>query len=423
MRWYLAIPALLFPFALLCAQDVRPKDVRDIAKSGSSAIPQLAGLLKTPAKDVRLEVVKQLIDIGGQGSLDPLIQATQDKDPEVQAHAADGLVNFYFPGYAEDSGVGGSIKRIGSGIKGMFTDTDDQVIDAYILVRPEVIASLGKLISSGGSSATRADAARAVGVLRGKEDVPDLIEGVHSTDSGVIYEALIALQKIRDESAGPRVEFRLHDLDKKVQIADIATVGVLHATDALPTLTDILKHSSEAGVRRAALTSIAMMPAESSRPLYAQYLTDKDENLRAAAAEGYARLHDPKDLPMLEQAWKDEGKTAPRLALAFAQVMLGKRDVSQFSPLQFLIDTLDSGSYSGVAMPYLVELARDAAVRTALYQALTGATKAEKIGLAHVLARSGDQQTIPALQKLSTDKDSDVAQEGLRALRTLQARM
>jgi HEAT repeat protein len=423
MRSYLAVFALLSPFALLCAQDVRPKDVRDIAKSGSSAIPQLAGLLQNPAKDVRLEVVKQLIDISGQGSLDPLIQATQDKDPEVQAHAADGLVNFYFPGYAEDSGVGGSIKRIGSGIKGMFTDTDDQVIDAYVLVRPEVIAALGKLISSGGSSATRAGAARAVGVLRGKADVPDLIEGVHSTDSGVIYESLVALQKIRDQSAGPRVEFRLHDLDKKVQIADIATIGLLRDTDALPTLTDILKHSSDAGVRRAALTSIAMMPAESSRPLYAQYLNDKDENLRAAAAEGYARLHDPKDLPMLEQAWKDEGKTSPRLALAFAQVMLGKRDVSQFSPLQFLIDTLDSGSYNGVAMPYLVELARDAAVRTALYPALTGATKAEKIGLAHVLARSGDQQSIPALQKLSTDKDSDVAQEGLRALRTLQARM
>jgi len=422
MRSYFAVFALFSPLALLCAQDVRPKDVREIAKNGSSAIPRLAELLKNPSKDVRVEAVKQLTEIGTQGSLDPLIQATRDNDPEVQARAADGLANFYYPGYVQ-SGLGGSLKRLGTGIKGMFTDTDDQAIDAYVIVRPEVIAALGKLASGGGSVDARAGAARAVGVLRGKGAVPDLVEAVHSKDTDVIYESLVALRKIRDESAGPRVEFRLRDLDKKVQTAAIETVGLLHATDALPALGDILKHASDAGVRRAALTSIAMMPAESSRPLYAQYLHDKDEKLRAASAEGYARLRDAKDLPMVEQAWRDEGKTAPRLSLAFAQVMLGKTEVSQFSPLQFLIDNLNSAAYSGVALPFLVELARDDRVRNSLYPALPGATKDEKIGLAHVLARSGDQQSIPELQKLSTDKDADVAQEGLRALRTLQAKM
>ena len=113
----------------------------------------------------------------------------------------------------------------------------------------------------------------------------------------------------------------------------------------------------------------------------------------------------------------------PRLSLAFAQVMLGKAEVSQFSPLQFLIDNLNSSAYGGVAMPFLVELARDSGVRSSLYPALPGATKDEKIGLARVLARSGDQQSVPALQKLSADKDPDVAQEGLRALRTLQAKL
>jgi HEAT repeat protein len=423
MRRCIALFALLAPLALLCAQDVRPKDVREIAKTKSSAIPQLAALLKNPAKDVRLEVVKQLTDIGGQESLDPLILATRDKDAEVQSRAADGLANFYYPGYAQQSGVGGDLKRISSGIKGMFTDTDDQVIDAYVIVRPEVISALGKVAATGASPAACASGARAVGVLRGKAAVPDLVEAVHSKDTDAIYEALVALQKIRDESAGPRVEFRLHDLDKKVQTAAIVTVGVLHDSAALPALADVLKNAGDPAVRAAALGSIAMMPAVSNRPLFAQYLHDKDERLRAAAAEGYGRLREPKDVPMLQQAWKDEGKTSPRLSLAFAQVMLGQTQISPFSPLQFLLDNLNSASYSGVAMPFLVELARDATVRAALYPALPGATKAEKIGLAHILARSGDQQSIPALQKLSLDKDSDVAQEGLRALRTLQAKI
>jgi HEAT repeat protein len=423
MRLLFPILVLLPLAAGLRAQDVHAKDVKDIAKGGPSAIPQLTALLKNPSRDVRVEAVKQLTAIGGEQSLDPLMQATEDKDPQVESLATDGLTNFYYPGYAQQSGIGGDLKRISSGIKGMFGDTADQSIDPYVIVRPEVITALGKLITSGNSADARAGAARAIGVLRGKPAVPDLIEALHSNDSGTIYEALTALEKIRDESAGPRVEFRLHDLDKRVQTAAIDCVGVLHDVGALAALRDVLKHATDAGVRHSALSAIAMMPDANDRALFSQYLHDKDEKLRAAAAEGYARLQDPKDVPMLQQAWKDEGKTAPRLSLAFALVKLGNTEISSFSPLQFLIDNLNSASYSGVAMPFLVELARDGKVRGALYPAIPKGTKAEKIGLAAVLARSGDQQSVPALKQLSIDKDTDVAQEGLRALRTLQARL
>jgi hypothetical protein len=145
--------------------------------------------------------------------------------------------------------------------------------------------------------------------------------------------------------------------------------------------------------------------------------------MRAAAAEGFARLRDPNDLPMIQKAWQDETKIAPRLSLAFALVMLGKNEVTEFSPLRFLINNLNSSAYNGVAYPFLVELARDAAVRQALYAPLDNATKDEKIGLARVLARSGDSGSVPALEKLSKDSDPAVAQEGLRALRSLQSRL
>ncbi len=422
MRSHSLVFALIFPCAALLAQDARPKDVREAAKAGSNAIPQLQQYLRNQNRDVRVEAVKQLTGIGGQRSLDPLIEATRDNDPEVQIRAAAGLVNFYYPGYVE-SGIGGSLKRVGSGLKGLFSENDDQAIDPYVIVRPEVISALARLATGGASMESRASAARAVGVLRGKTAVPDLVEAAHSKDSDVIYESLVALQKIGDETAGPRVEFRLRDLDPRVQEAAIATVGLLRDKGALPTLTDIFQRSTNARIRRAALTSIAMLPAETSRPLYAQCLKDKDERLRAAAAEGFGRLHEPKDLPMLEQAWQDEGKTNPRLSLAFAMALLGKTEVSEFSPLQFLINNLNSASYEGVAFPFLVELGRDAGVRQSLYAAIPKGTKDEKIGLARVLARDGDQQSIPELQKLSTDNDSEVAAEALRSLRTLQSRM
>ena len=417
-----AVLFLLLTGTLVSAQDVRPKDVREIGKGGSAAIPRLEELLKNPNTDVRVEAVKQIIDIGTGRCLDPLILATRDNEPEVQIRATDGLVNFYLPGYVQ-TGFGSSLKRVGTSIKGKFTDTNDQVVDPFINVRPDVIAALGALVRGGGAMEVRANAARAVGVLRGKGAVPDLLQAMRTKDTDVLYESLIALQKIRDESAGPQIVFLLHDLNPKVQMAAIETTGLLRNSQAIPDLTETLNRAKDIKVRRAALTAIAMLPSEKSRQVYTLYLQDKDEKLRAAAAEGFARLRNPADLPMLEKAWQDEGKTAPRLSLAFALVMLGKSEMSEFSPLRYLVNNLNSAAYKGEAVPFLVELARDGQVRTALVGAVLAGTKDEKIGLARVLGRSGDKDSVAVLQKLSNDTDTDVAQEGLRALRSLQARL
>jgi HEAT repeat protein len=420
MRPVPAASLLLSCVVLLSAQGLRPKDVKEIAKDGASAIPHLQELLKDPSRDVRVEVVRQLTDIGTQRSLDPLILATADNDPEVQIRATDGLVNFYLPGYVQ-SGLGASIRRVGTSVKSKFTDTNDKVIDPYVTVRPEVIAALGKIARGGGSMDARANAARGIGILRGRAAVPDLIEAAHSKNSDVIYESLVALQKIRDESAGPKIEFLLHDLDPKVQIAALQTAGVLRDMSAVSGIADVVSRTRDVKVKREALSALAMLPDESSRPVYQQYLTDKDDKLRAAAAEGFARLRNPKDLPMLDRTWQDETKPQARLSLAFALVMLGRRDVSEFSPLQYLVNNLNSSAYNGEAFPFLVELARDRDVRQALYGKLTTGTKAEKIGLAGVLARSGDQASVPELQKLTNDPDPEVSKEALRAVRTLQA--
>ncbi len=423
MRIFPASLLVLLTVALLAGQQAaRPKDVREIAKAGSSALPQLQELLKNPDRDVRIEAVKQITEIGPPRSLDPLILATQDNDAEVQMLATDGIVNFYMPGYVK-TGVIAPLRKVGTSIKGKFTDTNDQVIDAYLTPRADAIAAIGKLVRSGAGMDVRAGAARAEGILRGKAAVPDLVDATHSKNSELIYEALIALEKIRDESAGPQVGFLLHDLDPKVQIAAIETMGLLRNKEAVPPLTDVLSHAKDAKVKRAALTSLAMLPTEKSRTIYTQYLNDKDDRLRAAAAEGFGRLKNPGDLATLEKAWQDEGKPQPRLSIAFALVLLGKTELSEFSPLQFLINNLNTAAYNGEALPFLVELARDVKVRSSLYAPLERGTKAEKIGLLAVLARSGDSSSVAPLQRLTNDPDPAVAQAALTAVRNLQARM
>src|SRR5438445_489953 len=81
-----------------------------------------------------------------------------------------------------------------------------------------------------------AKAARALGILRGRAAVPDLLDALRSKDTDVIYESLNALQKIHDESAATRLGFLLRDPNQKVQITAIETVGLLQNKAAAPEL-------------------------------------------------------------------------------------------------------------------------------------------------------------------------------------------
>ena len=396
------------------------REIRAIAKDGSPAIPELMKFFNSRDSKVRMEVVKGLVEIGGPKSIDPLIEATHDNDDQIQIRAVDGLVNFYVPGYVAQ-GLTANIKRAGSTIKQRFVDRNDQVIEAYVIVRPEVIEAIGKLVSGGVSMESRANAARAIGILRGHQALPDLYAGLRSKDTDVLYESIIAIQKIREPQSAQRLQFLLRDLSERVQIAAIETTGVLQNRAAENDLRGVLDTTNKPKVRRAALGALAMFPDEANRPLYMQMLTDKDEALRTAAAEGLGRLRTAGDLPTLQKSYDAETKRAPQLSLAFAMVLDGRTEATENSPLLVLVNSLSSTGYRGVAQAYLTELAQDPGIRLQLYGPLERGDKDQKIALAQILSATGDQQATAHLEKVSRDSDPQVAQEGLRALKTLRA--
>jgi HEAT repeat protein len=391
---------------------------RDLANGGSEAIEKLKPMVADPVREVRLEVVKSLVAIGTQHSLDPLIQITRDNDPEIQMRAVDGIVNFYLPGYLQSG-----LQRFGSAVRSRFDQENTQVIDPFVVVRQDAITAIGVVARGGSSMESRANAARAAGILRGKAAVPDLTQALHSKDDALIFESLIALQKIRDSSAGPNIVFLVRDLQERVQIEAIETVGLLRYREASPDLLKVYNQARNDRVRRAAIGALAMLTVPENQSLFERALVDRDETVRTAGAEGLARLRDQKNRAALEKAFNDERKMPPRLADAFALVSLGKLDMEEFAPLPYLVNTLNSRSYRKVAEAYLTELARTEAVRSALYHSIGRATKDEKIGIGRVLAASGDRESLKHLEPLTKDPDDEVAQESVRAVRTLRARL
>ena len=121
---------------------------------------------------------------------------------------------------------------------------------------------------------------------------------------------------------------------------------------------------------------------------------------------------------------KINDKNIGALSLAWIyRVNLGNNGLTEFSPLQYLVNALNSRTYRGVAEPFLLELTRNLGVRRTLYQVLKTGTRDERIYLARALARTGDQETVSYLEALASDSDTEVSQEGARALRTLKARL
>jgi hypothetical protein len=129
-------------------------------------------------------------------------------------------------------------------------------------------------------------------------------------------------------------------------------------------------------------------------------------------------------VPRFQKAYNEEKKAPGRMAAAFGLVYDGQRDMTDFAPLRYLINQLNSDAYRDVAIAYLKELLRDPATRQASYKAFAQAQpKAEKTGLAQILGASGDRDSVSYLENLSRDPDADVDKEALRGLQNLRARL
>jgi HEAT repeat protein len=277
------------------------------------------------------------------------------------------------------------------------------------------------VITGGAGFEARADAARAAGVLRGRVALPALEKALQSKNSDLIFESLVALQKIGDTSAGPSVIFLASDFDERVQTTALETLGVLHVTEAAPQIRQVVARPKNDKVRRAALGALAMLGLPADKSVFEQYVNSKDSELRIAAFEGIGRIRDPQDFPTLEKAFNDEKNLKPRLAAAFGLVSEGKLDTSEFSPLRYLIDGLGLSKGNSTSQAYLQELCRRQDVRKAVVKLLPGATKAEKLGLITALAPNAGKETTEALEQLTTDPDAEVSVSAARSLRTGKA--
>lgn len=407
----------------MAAPQEKPKDrikqVEALGKQGQNAIPELEKFQQDPEPSVRLAAVEALIQAGGIRSADVLRLSLKDGSNEVQRLAVAGIVNFYLPGYVKQ-GVRAKIGSLGDKI---LRSTDEPVIDPWVQVRAEDVTALRALLKESNSREVKLEVANALATLRAKDALADLYPLLKTKDDGFMLATLRAIENSGDRTAANETIFLLRDLNDKIQLRSIHINGTLRNDAALPDLAEVFARGRNAKSKAAALEAIAMIGSKESQGLFEQNLDNKDGALRGLAAEGLGRIGAKEDLERLKKAFAEETNTRGRLGAGFALVKLGEIEEGEFSPLTTLFNSLNSALYAEYGQAYLGELCRQPAVREVLRKKVAGATKAEKVGLAKILATEGGKDDVAILDALSNDKEKEVAQEGIKAARTLRARL
>jgi HEAT repeat protein len=376
----------------------------------------LGAVVRDSDERVRKAVVQSLVRTGTEASLSPLCVAVRDGLPEIRSLALDGIVNFYVPGYL-NMGITEVFRSVSGTVGNLFSDVDTVMVDFGTEINPEVVETLRKTVIGAPDMRTRARAARAIGILRAREAAPELLEAAFGNSVDVTAEVLRAFQKIQDPSVGPRISFLLKYPQKSIQQRAAATLGMLRAESAIPELRALLENTGDKNVRSAALDALAFMPTAETAPLFLNNLSNKEKQMRASAALGLGRLKEANYSAMLEEALQTERDAAVRLALDFALVAHGRMEL-----LDEVVSQLSSRVHVGEARPYLIELAREEAVRQALYPKLYSNDAEIRKNLCAILAASGNSSSISYLEVLLRDSKPEVVEEAGRAIRVLRAR-
>lgn len=396
--------------------NIRARAVRDIGNSGdTTAVPGLTAALNDPSPKVRKEIIVALAKLHTNAALDGLVIATRDSDPDVRSMAVQAMVGWY-TGNVPSTGFRGAVKKSYNGAVNWF-QTDTTHIRPGSVVDPRTISALETAMADTQSIGAARDAARGLGILLARPAVPALVKAAHSPDTGLAVNALDALSKIKDISAGPELVDLLDSPSKDVRSAVCITVGILRTQSAAPKLQEIYQSDRDGGVRKAALDGLAFIGDPASYPVFIKALWSQDKDERTYAAEGLARVRDPKAGANLEKRMKIEKDAGVKLAILFAQVSIGETD-----HLRDLVDSLTSRTRGDVAQSYLIELTRQKSLLNDIYSYLNDSNATIRRRLCVVLMYSGDASSLPHLSPLTHDHNSDVAAAALRATQSIRAR-
>ena len=373
------------------------------------AIPALLPLAEDPDASVRRQVELTLEAMENIGVLPGLVQFTADSEPDIRDRAVQALVSLHLP---RATGPTAALAKLGSLINP--PSDEDAFIEPDVPVDASVVIALRARMSDS-EDRIRRHTSRGLGIVHAQAAIPELLLAVaQDRDPDVRFEAVHAIKKIGDRSAGARLLPMLDLNVERVRNEIITTLGSLKYRGAVPDLTRVYEQTKPTEWARVlALSALADIADPASRPLFLAAKDDKNVYIRLYGNEGLARLVDPSLGSMMSAERLIEKNVRVQTAQAFGLLRMGREEY-----LDELIRRLEKPTTRDLAREYLIETAP--AQRPALFASRsTSATiRAE---LADVFGLMVDRSALPALEELARDSDGDVARNAERAIRRITA--
>jgi len=391
----------------------RQAAVEQLAVLGNrDAIPKLGEALKKESKsDIRASIIAAFGRIRDRDAIPFLTDSLRtDLEKNVRLQAIDSLLRLYIP--IEDSGP---LHTLFGKVKSVFFEPNPPVVGPEVQVDAATKQALAAAMQKDFDDDVRALAARALGTLKAKDQVPTLTATLEDPQNrehrDVRIEIIRTLALIRDPAAGPALEKALRDPNKQIVLEAISAVGLVNDTAARPTLEEFFRNDKDNRIKSRSLEALALLRDKGSMPLFESLLNDKNDYYRELAAEGLARLNYKAD------GWKDrfdqERKPNVRNALAFGLASSGQVDY-----INNLANALDSRQ-DFQAEAYLYELGKFDGQMNELYRYLKSSNPRVRAGMAKVIGNIGDPTALAQIRPLTEDSDTEVVREAVAALRKL----
>ena len=260
----------------------------------------------------------------------------------------------------------------------------------------------------------RCEAARALGSLRAKDQIPTLVAALEDPQnrehSDVRVEIIRTLGLIRDPAAGPALERALRDPNKQVVeeaiLASAWSVMHRHARCSSKCSGPIATaRSRTTRSNRSRCCAIPEVRRCSNRFWQQRRLLSRTRGRRPGAGEYDAH------------GWKtrilQEKKPNVRNALAFGLASSG-----ELNYINDLANALDSRQEYQVEV-YLYELGKFDGKLNDLYRYLRSTNPKVRAGMARVIGNIGDPASADQVRPLTDDPDTEVVREAVAALRKL----
>ncbi len=399
-----AAAAILMAAAPLFAQQARYEDV--------------VRNLGHPDPKVRLAAAKLLHESGYPEAAAPIAALIGDPVDEIQLEAIAAELSFFVideaPATARVARIVEKPRDGGPALTAF--DRGPLAVWPRPVPRELTAALVGAMDDENGR--VRLEAIYALGtVARGPVDAraaEGLIKALDHPDPEMRAAAAAVIGRLEVPSAGDALLRAINDSQSPVRYAAMRALGAIRDRRAVGALTDQFVVYRKGEGAAAALEALARIADPSSVPLFKERLGEGDVEVRRLSAEGLGRVGNPADVDALETAAGNESSEVVRLAMTFA-LQKGGRNV-----IPRLVESLAHDQVAAQAAGYLLELGPS--IAGLLVPHLTDPTVRIRARVATILGGIGGPDAIAPLQRLTKDRDKDVALAAARAVVRIRMR-